>query len=395
VADTCDVVVVGLGAVGGATAHRLAVAGIDVIGVDRFAPPHEAGSSHGGTRITRLAVGEGDAYVELVARSHELWREAEAATGASLLVPCGGLVLGAPGDGGQHGVGDFTAATIGVATRHGIDHEVLGAEEVRTRFPTFAVTDDVVAYFEPSAGYLRVEDCVATQLRLAERAGASLRRDEEVLAWSPRGAGVRVETARGTIDAGRVVLAAGAWTPTLVPELAPLLTVEREVQYWFEATAAHEALARLPIFIWFHDPAPGSLVYGFPAVDGVGGGVKVATETYGSPTDPTTVERRVSPDEVATFHRSHVAGRLPLLSSRCRRAVVCLYTVTPDFGFVVDVVPECDRAIVVSACSGHGFKHAPAIGEAVAHEIAAGVRPRSLAPFSLDRFATTGASDRP
>ena len=212
----CDVVVVGLGAVGSATTYQLASAGATVVGIDRGSPPHTDGSSHGATRITRLAVGEGGEYVPLVRRSHELWREIEAQTGRELLVACGGLIMGRPTATGQHGVADFTTTTIEIARAHGIDHEVLSADEVRERFGVFGVTDEL-AYFEPSAGYLRPEACVAAQLELAERLGATIRRDETVRSVVEHADGVLVETSAGSYAAGSVVLAGGPWMPSSSP----------------------------------------------------------------------------------------------------------------------------------------------------------------------------------
>ena len=378
-------VVVGLGVVGGAAARHLAADGVAVVGVDRSRPPHPHGSSHGETRITRLATGEGAAYVPLVRRSHELWRALEAETGERCLVQCGGLVLAAHGATGQHGVPAFAQATMDLARRFGIAHEVLDAEEVRARFPVLQVTDEV-GYLEPEAGYLRAEACVAAQLRLGERHGADLRLGETARRVVPRRAGVRVETDRGEIDAAAAVVAVGPWLPALEPTLAPLLSVQREAMCWFEIENHADAYARLPIFIWLHGPGPADLCYGFPAVAGPSGGVKVATEVYGEPTTPAAVDRTVTDAEAAAVHAAHVRGRLRGLSPRCHRREVCLYTVTPDFGFVVDTLPGAPQVVIASACSGHGFKHAPAVGEAVA-QMALGRAPtQDLAAFSLSRF---------
>jgi sarcosine oxidase len=380
VVETCDVVVVGLGAVGGATALELAARGADVVGLDRHHPPHRLGSSHGETRITRLAVGEGDEYVPFVLRSHERWRELEADGGERLLVECGGLVLSSPGATGQHGVADFTAATIEVARRHGIAHEVLAADELRARFGALEVRDEV-GYFEPTAGYLRVEACVAAQLAAAARRGARLSYDEPAVTIAAGPRGVRVSTPTRELRADRVVVAAGAWLPWLVPGLGVDLVVERQTQFWFELDAERDAYERLPIFIWLHGPRPTDLFYGFPAVDGRDGGLKVATESFGSPTSPDEVTRAVAPDEAAAMHRAHVAGRLRGVSARCRRAETCLYTVAPDFRFLVDWADDDGRVLVASACSGHGFKHAPAMGESIA-ELVLGHTPR----LGLDAF---------
>jgi sarcosine oxidase len=390
------VVVVGLGVVGGATAMHLARAGADVVGVDRFDPPHRLGSSHGETRITRLAVGEGAEYAPLVRRSHELWQELEAETGEQCYVPCGGLILGAPGSTGQHGVDHFAAATIDVATRHGIDHEVLAADEIRSRFPVLAATDEV-GYFEPEAGYLRAEVCVAAQLATAGRHGARLRTHERALAVTERGGAVHVQTPSDTIVAARAVLSIGPWVGELAPTLADRCTVHREVQYWFalEPDADVAAYERLPVFIWLHGSGPGALCYGFPAIGGADRGVKVATETFDAATTPDRVDRAVTDAEAAAMHREHLRGRLLGLSARCLRAETCLYTVTADFGFVVDTLPGSAHVIVVSACSGHGFKHAPAVGECAA-ALALGLAPAvDLAPFSLARLAARGAAGSP
>ncbi len=388
-ASTCDVAVVGLGAMGSATVYELAGRGARVIGVDRLSPPHTTGSSHGETRITRLAVGEGDAYVGFVRRSHERWRELEASASAPtspLYVASGGLILGAPGSTGHHGVDRFVTATIDIARRHAIEHEVLSAREVRERFGVFAVGDDDVGYYEPTAGYLRAEDCVRTHLAEAARLGAELRRDERVVRIEPVGAGVRIETDRSTVHAGSVVVAAGPWLAELLPELAHLVSVQRQVQYWFDVVEHAAAYEALPIFIWFHGAGVGEFAYGFPAVDGTAGGVKVATEVDGEATTPELVERTVAAGEVAAMHAAHVEGRLLGLSARCVRSAVCLYTVTADAGFLLDVHPEHQSVVVASPCSGHGFKHSPAVGECAAALALAEPSPLDVAPFRIDRL---------
>lgn len=387
----CDVVVVGLGAVGSAAALHLARAGARVIGIDSSSPPSPDGSSHGETRITRLAVGEGAAYVPLVRRSHELWRQFEEEQDDTLLIQCGGLILGAPHSSGQHGVPNFVAATIDVATSSGIPHELLSADDMSARFGVFDVSDEI-GYYEPTAGYLRAPSCIRSQLGLAQRAGATLRLHEQVALWTSTRSGVLVETNVGQISAGAMVLAAGAWLPELAPELAPILSVQRQVQYWFDIERDAPSFGDLPVFIWMHGSDEGQYLYGFPAIDGPGGGVKVATEKFGAATSPQHVVRSVSDDETADMFGTHVRTRIPSLSSRCLRAEVCLYTVTPDFGFIVDRHPANDNVVVASPCSGHGFKHSAAVGECVA-EIALGrPSPIDLASFGFDRFMPSGQS---
>ena len=289
---------------------------------------------------------------------------------------------------GQHGVEDFTAVTINLAVANGIDHEVLTADEVRRRFGVFSLTDEV-GYFEPTAGYLRAAECVAGQLELATRLGASLRRDERVVTWAVSDAGVRVETVAEHYLADRLVLAAGPWMPELVPSLAPRLTVHRQVQYWFAVSTNFEQCAALPVFIWLHGADPGAYVYGFPAIDGPSGGIKVATETFSTATTPQAVDRDVSDEEVAAMFEAHLRGRLADVTPTCLRHAVCLYTVTPDFGFLVDVLPGHPNVVVASPCSGHGFKHSAAIGETVAALALGEPPPLDVSHFSLARLGTT------
>lgn len=375
-----DVIVVGLGAMGSAAAYQLARRGAKVLGIDRFAPPHEQGSSHGETRITRQATGEGDEYIPIVRRSHQLWREIEADTGADLFLQCGGLVLS--GAQSRHPTKiDFMGRTIGLAQRHGIEHEVLSAGEVRNRFPQFILDGDERGYFEPGAGLLYPERCISAQLSGAERAGATIRVDEMVRAVRPVGSGVRVETDRGAYEAGAALICAGPWTPGLVPEGLEHMTLHRQVLNWYEADSPSDYdPSRFPVFIWLHGSA-GEQCYGFPVPPG-STGLKVATEHFeASVTQPEEVLREVDPSETERTYREHVAGRLRGVRAHCLEAKTCIYTLAPDGRFVIDGHPDSDRITVVSACSGHGFKHSAAIGEALAERLLDGRSTLDLNPF--------------
>jgi sarcosine oxidase len=381
---TADVVVVGLGAVGSATCHHLARSGARVVGIDRFVPPHEHGSSHGLSRVTRLAVGEGEAYVPLALRSHELWRELEARTGETLYRPTGGLIVSsdAADAAAFHGSGGFFARTVRIARQFGIDHELLTAAAIRARYPAFLVGDAEYGYFEPTAGVLFPERAVAAQLAEAVRHGATLRLHERVLGFEPTGDAVEVVTDRGRIGAARVVVAAGPWTQALAadPSDAPL-RVQRQTLFWFRAT--EPALYRpeaCPLFIWLHGPRVDQAMYGFPMVDGLAG-VKVGAEQYEVETDPDQVDRHVAPEEARAVFEHHVAGRLRGLAAEVVHSTTCLYTSTPDAAFRIRPHPRSAAITVVSACSGHGFKHSAALGEALA-ALASGSTPRvSLADW--------------
>jgi sarcosine oxidase len=378
-----DVVVVGLGAVGSAVAFHAARSGARVLGLDRFAPPHEHGSTHGDTRITRLALGEGAAYAPLAVRSHELWRELEAQVGEELLRVTGGVVISDPGSAGQHGAADFLATTIAAGREHGIAVEELDAAGLAARLPAFAFRGDERGVVEPTAGFVRPERAVAAQLVLAREHGAELRTGVEVTA---AGDG-RVATGDEEVRAARVVLAAGPWLTELRPEVAGALRVTRQVLHWFEvAPGAYEAHRDLPVFVWLTGAGPEELVYGFPAIDGPDGGLKVATEQFGATTTPAACRRDVPAAESRAMHERYLASRLPGLRPTAVRAVTCLYTSTPDSAFAIGAHPADETLVVASACSGHGFKHSAAVGEAVAQLALTGTSTTDLTSFGLGRL---------
>jgi sarcosine oxidase len=385
-AGQADVIVVGLGAVGSAALYQLARRGIPALGIDRFAPPHEHGSSHGDSRITRLALGEGSAYVQFARRAHVIWRELEAETGRSLLRTVGCLIFGADAPGAAHGVADFLQTTIAVAEQHGIPHQRLGAASLRRRFPQFRWRGDERACFEPGAGFVYPEACIAAQLEMARRLGARTLTGERVFGWTARADGVEVATDRETYAASRLIVAAGAWLPTLVPGLAAHLRVYRQVMFWFRVEG-HDARRfspdRMPVYVRLPD-AHSAMFYGFPAIDGPTGGVKIAAEQFQRSEAADAVARDVSPVERDAMYA--LAAPHLRIAPGCLRAVACTYTVTPDFHFVIDHTPESDRVWFASACSGHGFKHSAAVGEALAEIAIDGRTQFDLSPFRISRL---------
>jgi sarcosine oxidase len=383
---TLDVVVVGLGAAGSATLYQLAKRGASVLGIDRHHPPHDQGSSHGDTRVTRQAIGEGDDYVPLALRSHELWREIEAETGETLMLTTGCLIIGDPDHGAAHtGKPDFLRHTLAAAVEHEIPHEIMTAGQARERFPQFNLRGDEVAYFEPGGGLLYPERCVNAQLTLARRAGATVRTGECVESLLPVEGGMRVVTDQGAYEAGQVVAAAGAWAPGLLGgAYRRSLRIYRQAMHWFEpADAAPFAPDRFPVFMWMHGRGAEDWFYGVPVVPR-SRGVKVSVERFraAAPT-PDQVNRTVTRAEALAVHRRHVAGRLEGLPAAWLRSTACLYTMAPASRFLIGRDADLERMIVVSACSGHGFKHSPAIGEAVARLALEGGQMAVLAPFDV------------
>jgi sarcosine oxidase len=378
-----EVIVVGLGAMGSAVSWQLATRGVSVTGIDQFSPPHPYGSTHGDSRITRLAIGEGAEYMPLVRRSHELWREIEGRTGTRLLTPCGGLILSRPAS-------PFFEETRALARRFHIEHERLTNAVLRERFPMFAVDDQTEAYFEPGAGYVRPEAAVAAQLELARAGGARLQTGERVRTWSATSNGVTVTTNAGAYAADQLVLCAGAWIPQLFPESAEIVAVHRQLMYWFPIRHGYERLRDTPVFVWdFGGERPEFVhlqgFYGFPALDGEDGGLKLGTESYAATTVADGHHPAAGAEEIAVMYRDYIASRLPWLGDDPVRTASCLYTSTRGNRFVIDRHPDHESVLIVSACSGHGFKHSPAIGEAVAQWITGGTGGPDidLRPFGL------------
>jgi sarcosine oxidase len=375
-----EVIVVGLGAMGSAAAYQLAARGVSVMGIDRYEPPHPYGSTHGDTRITRLAIGEGVEYVPLVRRSHELWRVIEHETGARLLANPGGVIMAPEGS-------SFLAQTRASARQYRIAHENLSHGQLVERFPMFAIQPGIEGYYEPTAGYVRPEGAVRAQLELARRHGAELRFGEPVISWSASRGGVTVTTGHASYTAAQLVLCVGAWIAQLFPEGRGTFSVHRQLLYWFPIREGYAQMRDMPVFVWdFGGDRDGVIhldgFYGFPAIDGPSGGVKVATETYERTTVPDGRQHPATEAEIDDVYRRCVAPQLPWLGPDPVRTVSCLYTSTRGSRFVIDRHPDHEAVLIVSACSGHGFKHSPAIGEAVAQWVERGASDLDLTPFA-------------
>ena len=388
--STSDILVIGLGAVGSAATYQAAKRKARVIGIDRFAPPHDQGSSHGETRITRQAIGEGREFVPLVLRSNEIWEELEAATGRNLLTRCGCLVLASPNAPGKHhGSSSFLQDTIDAAREFAIAHEILSADELRPRYSQFRLRGDEIAYFEPGAGFLRPEGCITAQLELARQQGAQIFLNETVREITADANSVHVVTNRAHYSASHVIVTAGAWIPKLLGrEYEHLFRIYRQTMCWFALAGNLERYRppSFPVFIWITGNRPRDMMYGFPAVDGPDAGIKTATEQYDLTVDPDAVPREVDGSAIAALYEQYIAPRLPDVSPQCLRSATCLYTVTPDAKFIVDRFRDFGNVWFASACSGHGFKHSAAIGEALAQQALGEPAVVDLSMFHLKRF---------
>lgn len=364
----------GLGVMGSASADALAGRGLRVLGLDRFTPPHGRGSSHGRSRVIREAYFEHPLYVPLVRRAYELWHQLERERGAALLAQTGVLSIG-PAD------GTVVAGARRSAREHGLAHEELDEAAMRERWPAVAVPAGASGLFEPRAGLLDPEASVGALLARARGRGAELRLDEPLLSWTASGSGVEARTKSGIAHAGALVLSAGAWNPALTGIALPL-RVERRVVHWFAPAREAAALRadRCPILLWEH--AAGSLFYTTPDL---GHGVKASFHNEGEATDPDAVRPPDEEDERRA--RAALERLLPAASGALLDARTCLYTLAPDGHFVLDRHPEHAQVLLVSPCSGHGFKFGPAIGELVADLVADGRTRADLSPFSVSRLS--------
>ena len=374
--QTYDVIVLGAGGVGNAALYELARRGVRAVGIDRYSPPHDRGSSHGQTRVIRQAYFEHTDYVPLLKASYRLWRDLEAATGRSLFHEVGLLEVG-PAD------GVVVPGVLRAAAEHGLAVEQLSPSEVERRWPGLRVPDDLVGVFEPSAGYLLVEDCVAANLAAAQAAGATLLADTEVHEWTADERGVRVRTSAGEIAAAKLIIAAGSWASSMLRDVAVELSVRRKSLFWFAADSPrYDVAAGFPVYLF---ELPAGVFYGFPRIDGRS--VKVAEHTGGATVDdPATVNREIDPNEQHRLE-GFLAAHLPDVSPRVTDHAVCLYTMSPDEHFIVDRHPAHPNVHFAAGLSGHGFKVTPVLGRALADLALDGSTGLAIEFLSLRRFS--------
>jgi sarcosine oxidase len=372
-----NAIVLGLGAMGSATLCQLALRGWRVLGLDQFSQGHSLGSSHGDSRIIRETYFEHPLYVPLVRRAHELWRELEERSGTALMTINGGLMIGPPD-------GVVVSGTLRSAAQHSLPYEVLSPEATRERFPAFRLADGLVAVLDPRAGYLDPEGCNRAHIDAAREAGAEARFDEPVQEWKPDGEGVRVRTPIGNYLADHLVIAGGAWSTELLQELQLPLTIERQTVFWLEPDVDAEQYNRAQFPIYAYEYKPGSICYGFPRLSR---GVKASVMHDGELSEhPDEVRRSIEESEAEPL-RNALRPVLPSLAKAAvRESSVCIFTNTPDRDFIVDFHPDHPQVLVSSACSGHGFKFASALGEVHADLLITGRSRFDLAPFRLDRW---------
>ena len=366
-----DAIVVGVGAVGGATLAALAEAGQHVLGLEQFQVGHDRGSSHGQTRVIRKAYFEHPAYVPLLRRAYTLWERLQHDTGRPLFERSGIVQVGPP-------EGDVIQGVLASAKAHDLDIQVLDPATLAKKAPMLGLPEGMVALLEADGGILAVEDCVRAQAQRAVRRGATLMQGETVQSWKSVGSHFEVQTQSDKYRADRLFLTGGAWMGSLLADLGARLIVRRKPLLWFEADRAWRSA---PIFLY---ELPEGVFYGFPSSGS--SGVKIAEHTGGDAADPDALDRSLRDTDTAPvqgFIRSHLRG---LTAEALRSHSICMYTLTPDEHFCVGAHPQVPGLFMAAGLSGHGFKFAPVLGEVLAQLALGGSTGLDIDFLSPSRF---------
>ena len=355
--ESYDAIVLGVGGFGSSCLTHLARRGLSVLGVDQLFPGHSRGSSHGETRIIRQAYFEHPDYVPLLLRAYDLWNELQSTIGRDLLTICG-LAIAGPGE------GEAVSGTRLAAQQHNLELHDLSHDEAQQRMPGFSIPEHFDVVYESTGGVLKVEDCIRAHVDEAVRLGAQLRIGEEVIRWSSDGRTITIQTNRTTIEAATLVITAGAWSSQLlstVPDV-PKIQVLRKVLQWHRVRSQDYSIGKGGLGFLFEMPE--GAFYGFPSFDGTT--LKIAEHTGGEPVaDPGQLDRSLRPEDVARL-AEFISRVMPQLEPQPLRHSVCMYSMSPDGHFIVDRHPMFSNVVFGAGFSGHGFKFAPVVGEALA-----------------------------
>ena len=367
-----DVIVIGVGGMGSAAVAQLARRGQRVLGLEGFDIPHRFGSSHGVNRIIRLAYYEHSSYVPLLRRSYELWSDLENDCGEQLLHVTGSVDAGPENDG-------LFKGSVRSCREHGLEHEVLDAADLAKRFPGYRLAEGTMACFQPAGGFLRSERCIVRFVMAAQRAGAFVRAREKVLGWEPVGDGVTVTTQRGTYEAARLVITAGAWTRQLLPNLSIEAVPERQVLGWFQPIKPE--LFRPHVFPVFNLQVDEGRYYGFPVFEVPG--FKIGRYHHlEEVVDPDRQSSEIS-EEDEEILRVVTRRYFPDADGPTMALSTCMFTNTPDEHFLIDTLPEAPQVSVAAGFSGHGFKFCSVVGEILADLAIDGDTSHDISKFRL------------
>ena len=370
-----DAIVIGLGGMGSATLYQLAQRGKRALGIEQFGIAHELGSSHGLTRIIRLAYHEHPSYVPLMRRAYELWRDLEAKTEEQILHITGSIDAGPP-DGSN-----FKGSLLS-CEEHDLPHDVLTSAEVTKRFPGYRLPSETMAVFQGEGGFLLPERCISLFVKQAQTLGATVHTNERTLEWHPTTNGVSVRTERGEYEAETLVISAGAWASKLLPALSAAAIPERQVLAWFEILRAeHFTPDVFPVFNLVVDEGQ---FYGFPEF-GIPGFKLGKYHHLEENVDPDTIDREPNAQDESVL-RDFTEKYFPGAAGATSSMKVCMFTNTPDEHFIIDCLPDSPQVVVAAGFSGHGFKFSSVVGEILSDLAIDGTTSHDIGMFRLARF---------
>jgi sarcosine oxidase len=373
-----DAIVLGVGGMGSAALYHLAHRRLRVLGIERYNIPHEMGSSHGLTRIIRLAYYEHPSYVPLLRRAYELWRQLENTVQERLLIITGSIDASA--EDGEVFKGSKASCDI-----HHLPHEVLDSRDLHRRFPGYQLPQDIAAVYQSDGGFLLSERCIVAHVMAAQELGAEVHGQEQVLGWEPKDDGVALRTDRDHYSADKLVICAGAWGAKLVPELTALAVPERQVLAWFQPR--RPALFRVQTFPVFNIAVEEGHYYGFPLY-GIPGFKVGRYHHLEQRVDPDHMDRQANRDDEEVLRR-FTARYFPDAEGPTMSLKTCLFTNTPDEHFILDLHPQWPQVCMAAGFSGHGFKFCSVVGEIMADLAQSGCSPHNLDLFRLQRFQKT------
>jgi len=370
-----DAIVIGLGGMGSAALYQLAQRGKRVLGIEQFGIAHDKGSSHGATRIIRLAYHEHPSYVPLMRRAYELWRDLEASAEEQILHITGSIDAGPPGSA-------YFAGSLQSCEEHDLPHEVLSSAELTARFPGYRLPSETMAVFQDEGGFLLPERCISLFVEQAQALGASVHTDERTLEWHPTASGVRVRTERGEYEAETLVITAGAWASKLLPGLGASAIPERQALAWFETLRPDFFTpGTFPVFNLMVDEGN---FYGFPEF-GIPGFKLGRFHHLEEIVDPDEIDRNPNEQDEALL-RDFTEKYFPDAAGETSSMKVCMFTNSPDEHFIIDRMPDAPQVVVAAGFSGHGFKFSSIVGEILADLAVDGATRHDIGMFRLSRF---------
>jgi sarcosine oxidase len=375
-----DAIVIGLGGMGSSALYHLARRGARVLGLEQFGIAHDFGSSHGRSRIIRLAYAEHPDYVPLLRRAYELWRALEAMARERLLIVTGGIDAGIEDS-------SMIRGSLTSCAMHDLPHKRLDARALSERFPGVRLPGDMVAVYQPDAGFLLPERCVAAHVAAAGSLGAEVRTGEKVTAWQPEDDCVVVTTRASRYRARKLVVTAGPWARTLLPKLRDLAVPERQVMLWTQPL--RPALFEIGRFPVFYMEAPEGRFYGFPAHESAAFKIGKYNHRRERVDDPDNVDRACHPEDEKVL-REGIRRYFPDADGPTIEMKTCLFTNSPDEHFIIDRLPEAPQVAIAAGFSGHGFKFCSVVGEILADLALEGGTKLNIELFRLDRPALHG-----